>query len=422
MTTLIVIIPSRERLKSSAATPVTPSDTPGEYDYLVSQDDRNISAQGRSAAGLLPRADKVIAVLGEHDVSWHQITIPKAPTARMASALEGVLEEAFLDNAETLLLALDPEARQGEPGWVAAIARDWLAKHLTQLEKAQVFVDRVVPVCWPEHFTRGHFHAPESDEGLATEDLVLSFSHPLGVNVLSLSGTLARTLVNAGASPENTHYTATPAVAAQAERWLGAPVKVLATTQRQLLALHSPWNMRQFQLAARTKGLRALREFIQEFRGPRWRPVRYGAIALVAVHILGINLSAWHERAALKERRDSMNALLQTTYPQIRAVLDAPVQMQRETDTLRNAAGRIGQADFESLAGAAASAWPPGKPVANALQYEPGKLSIGAPGWSDDEVRALRNQLQSEGIALEYAEGRLILKPAVAGNTTGGKL
>ena len=40
-------------------------------------------------------------------------------------------------------------------------------------------------------------------------------------------------------------------------------------------------------------------------------------------------------------------------------VLDAPLQMQRETEALRAAAGQAGDNDLEALMGAVATAWPP---------------------------------------------------------------
>ena len=52
--------------------------------------------------------------------------------------------------------------------------------------------------------------------------------------------------------------------------------------------------------------------------------------------------------------RDSVDALL--THPQVRAVLDAPLQMARENDLLRASAGRPGDTDLEPLLQAAATA------------------------------------------------------------------
>ena len=99
----------------------------------------------------------MVAVLADTDVSWHRITLPKAPAARLRAALVGVLEEALLEDADDVHLALAPQAvrrpadlgRRGRPAW--------LRGELAALEKADVFVDRVVPMAWPDDPPIGHF-------------------------------------------------------------------------------------------------------------------------------------------------------------------------------------------------------------------------------------------------------------------------
>jgi general secretion pathway protein L len=107
-----------------------------------------------------------------------------------------------------------------------------------------------------------------------------------------------------------------------------------------------------------------------------------------------------------------MTSLLRTTYPQVRAVLDAPVQMQRETDALRAAAGRAGESDLEPLLGAAALAWPAERPAVDSLRYEPGRLTLAAAGWGNQEVEQFRSRLLPAGWQVESTEGRLIVTRA----------
>ena len=84
------------------------------------------------------------------DVSWHPIACPKAPAARLGAALAGVLEEALLEDAGQLHLALAPGANGGDRVWVAATDRAWLAGEIATLEAAGLRVDRVVPAAWPD--------------------------------------------------------------------------------------------------------------------------------------------------------------------------------------------------------------------------------------------------------------------------------
>ena len=92
-------------------------------------------------------------------------------------------------------------------------------------------------------------------------------------------------------------------------------------------------------------------------------------------------------------KRQAMTVLVKSTFPQMGAVFDAPVQMQRQTDLLRAAAGKTGDADLETLFGLAASAWPEGQAPVQTLKFENGRLSFAANGWSDAQLTQFRSQL-----------------------------
>lgn len=413
MSLLVIQIPPRARLRArDQREPSAPAAAAGVgYVHVWSPDGRQVGRQARAAATLLPKADTVVAVLGDGDLGWHRLTVPKAPPARLRAALVGVLEEALLDEPANTHLALAPNAKPGEPAWVAAAHRPWLAAELAALEAAQVFVDRVVPSCWPDDPPRGHFHRMSDRDD---EPLALSWSHPDGVATLELKGGLGRAVVP-HELPAGTVLTATPAAAEAAEAWLGAPVAVLTDAERLLAAAASPWDLRQFELVRRHRGLRALRDGWRQLLGPAWRPVRLGLLALVLVQIAGLNAWAWSLRQQLADRRAQMVSVLQTSFPQVRAVLDAPFQMEREVQLLRSLAGKPGDADLEPLLSAAASAWPPGRPPVDTLRFEPGRLSLGAAGWAPAEVDQFRSRLQALGLAVEQADGRLTLSRAAPG-------
>ena len=146
--------------------------------------------------------------------------------------------------------------------------------------------------------------------------------------------------------------------------------------------------------------------------------MRLGLATLLLLQLAGLNAWAWHQRQALAELRAAQEQLLRSSFPQVRAVLDAPVQMQRETDALRAAAGRAGEGDLEALLGAAASAWPEGQGPAQSLRFEPGRLTLAAPGWSEQQLAQFRNRLRPGGWAVESAEGRITLTRAP---TAGGR-
>lgn len=425
MAQLVVLLPERPRVTAAAdAEAGTPAVRPGqEYDWVLTADGEAIRSQGCSPAALLPKAAVVVAVIPDGDVAWHRVPLPKAPAARLRDALVGVLEDALLDDADDVHLALFPQAAPGQPTWVAAVHRDWLRAQLAALERVGLVVDRVVPTAWPDHPPTGHFEVVDGHAGADAQaaDLLLTWSHPDGVAQLPTGSPLARTLLPSDALPV-TRWTASPAAVAAAQQWTGAPVAVMSPAQRALAAARSPLNLRQFDLAARRRGTRWLRDAWRRAMSPTWRPVRVGVSCLVVVQLVGVNLWAWQQRQAIAAKRQAMVATLQSAFPQVRAVLDAPLQMQREVDMLRIAAGRAGEADLEPMLQAAAAAWPPDRPPVDNLRYEPGRLTLSATGWSQPEIDQFRDRLQPAGWSVEAAEGRLTMSRSSSGRARGGPL
>jgi general secretion pathway protein L len=412
MSLLVIQLPPRDRLSARGTGPETAGHVrlPTEWDFVSSADGRSVGQSGRAALALLPRADNVVLLLADADVSWHRVDLPKAPTARLRAALAGVMEEALLDDDEAMHLALGPGAVSGRPGWVAATHRPYLAAALTALEAGGQGVARVVCAGVPGTTgVRGHFHA-EPGDSQAVPWLTLATAD--GVACVRLAGGLPRALLPP--ADVQVRWTAAPAVAAAAERWLGAAVPVLGDAERALEAADSGVNLRQFDLVARTRGTRALRDAGRRLLSREWRTVRWGLLALVALQLLGLNAYAWQQRQALSSKRQAMNSLLQSAHPGVRVVLDAPTQMERETERLRAAAGRPGEADLESMLAAAAAAWPDGQgPVSN-LRFEPGKLSIAAVGWAEPQVAQFRERLRAAGFAAELADGRIVVSRGAA--------
>ena len=165
----------------------------------------------------------------------------------------------------------------------------------------------------------------------------------------------------------------------------------------------------------------ALRDALRRFRSAGWRPVRWGAAVLVLAQIAGLNLWAWHQRGAVEAKLALMQSLVTTTYPNANpqdVARDADAVMQRETQALRNVAGKPGESDLEPMLQAAASAWPADRPPIDALRFEPGRLTMSAAGWSDAQVAQFRSLLRPGGWSVDVAEGRLTLSRARPGSAS----
>ena len=423
MSTLVVLIPQRQRLRAAVAGVEPEASGLGTgYSYVLSADGLAIESQGRCAAALLPKATTVIGVLADADVSWHRIVLPKAPAARLKAALFGVLEEALLEDTDDVHLALAPGATAGQSTWVAAVSRRWMRAELAALEKAELFVDRMVPMSWPDDPPTGHFAETvdaDQGEGGGGAGIALNWAHADGVASVRLQGGLARALVPTPAPP-GTRWSATPGAAAAAEQWLGAPVTVMPSAQRLLQAGRSLWNLRQFELARRTRGGRALRDSARRLFSPEWRPVRIGLVTLAVVQVLGLNLWAWHQRGVIEARRAALQALVRDTYPKVSPLdvqRDAAAVMQREAQTLRTLAGKPGDTDLEPMLQAAASAWPPERPPVDMLRFEPGRLTLAATGWTAEQIEQFRSVLRPAGWQVDASEGRLVLSRADGSRT-----
>ncbi|MGC4061176.1 MAG: type II secretion system protein GspL [Aquabacterium sp.] len=412
MSILIIQLPARSRLSADAAASeagAAPASGPKEFSYVLSLDGLSMARQGRCSAPMLPKADSVVAVMAVTDISWHNLVIPKAPAARLRAALASMLEDALLVDPEDMHLAISPTAKAGQASWVAACDHTWLTGQLMALEKAKVRVDRVVPGVSPDEPPSAYFHehyavgVTDADSG---SDMLLTWSTGEGVSTWPASGSLARTLLP-DPLPVQARFFATPPVASPAERWLGRAVTVQSQTEHLLLSARSLWNLLQFELTPRSKGLYVVTDQWRRIMSPQWRPARMGLLALVGAQVLGLNLWAWQQQQLVKTKRASMVQVLKQAHPQVQAVLDAPVQMRRETEALRAQAGQPGDNDLEALMAAVASAWPPERPTAG-LQYDGSSLTVMPPAnFGPGDMDQLRAKLSAAGIQVDVTDGRL---------------
>ena len=439
MSTLVVLLPARPRDVHPEGGGVSAAGDLNrhEWSFVLTHNGLSVASHGRAALPLLPPADTLVVVPAQVDVSWHRITVPKAPASKLKAALAGLLEDQLVVDPSAVHLALAPEAKASEEAWVAALDRAWLQACIEVLQSSSRTVDRVSPSVTPSDGLLGHFalnatsatlaklamSAPglragaSTDAGADANDLVLALCDAQGVWCTPLAGTVARHAVQSLAA-QPVRWTATPAASAAAERWLGSPVQVESEAEHSLRAVRSAWNLLQFDLSPTRRGARWGRVAWQAWTSAPWRPVRWGLLSLILVQWVGVNVWAWTQQKALDDLKRAQIGLVQTTHPQVRLVVDAPLQMQRETDALRSAAGVPSVQDLESLLGAVATAWPEGQGPAQGLRFDPGQLTVTTAGWSDAELKAFTQRLQSAAWRVEVSSGRVTLRPPATTTTT----
>lgn len=366
--------------------PPTEAETTLAYDYALSADGHTASDHACVPPSLLPpaaRGGEVVAVVPVTLLSWHRVDLPKGigpGSARLRPVLEGLLEDRLLDDAAQMHLALAPDAEAGgEQTWVAACDKAWLRRHLQALEAAGRRVARIVPEFAP-NIGPLRLHAI-SDANLP--QLIITGTGTEGVLRLPLTPAALALVPDAPGAADILIF-AEPAVAELAEQLLQCKVSLATRPQRWLEAARSPWDLAQFDLASSSR-LRTIRHLTglgrRLLQTPAGRPARWGLALLLFVNLAGLNVWSWQVQNSLQTQRAAIAATLTKTFPQVKLVVDAPLQMERELAVLRRASGAATSRDLEPILAAVAT-------VARA------DLSLGAIEFMAGEARLKGLQLQ----------------------------
>ena len=383
------------------------------------EDGQTVKRQLDAPLTLLPDTPgaEVVAVVPVSQLSWHRLEFPKGTlernffqegnTARLRSVLEGLLEERLLDEPAQLHFAIEPQARAGTPAWVAACDRAWLNAWLAALEQAGRPASRIVPEQEP-----GAADGPDATvlHVLGTPDQAqLVFNNAHGVTVLPLShSSLALVARAPGEAPPP--VVAEPAVAELAEQHFQGRVSLQTGAQRALVAAQSAWDLAQFDLL-RTCGTRTRKRLATLsntlLRAPQWKPARWALVALVVVNLAGLQLWAWKEQSALAAKRVALRSILTTTFPEVRVVVDAPLQMARSLADLQRQSGAASSADLETMLGLFQAAAPE-LPTPLAIEFVAGELRLKL--LDPAAAAGAGTRLQAQGYSAALDGDRVVLK------------
>ncbi len=345
------------------------------------------SARGRSAVAVIVPADAL---------SWHRLSLPPGlarQPARLQAALQGLLEERLLQDPAQVHMALPQPWAAGQPMWVAVCDKGWLLQHLQALEDAGFAVQRIVPEFSPPQ--GGEFwHAVGSPDqgwlwhGSAAEGISRWPIAAIGHGAIDLRAS---------------RVMAEPALAAWAEKLWPERVQLVDSASHWPAALESRWDLAQFELASRLRHrhwLRWRQRLDGLWRQPQWRPARWGLLAALLVQLIGLNAWAWMTRQHWQAQQDAWTTVLQQSFPQVRLVIDAPAQMAREVDRLRQSSGQLNAADLESQLHALGSALPAGVAAPASLAYQDGALQWPALSMTAAEQASFEQSLLQQGYRL----------------------
>ncbi|MFZ3141762.1 type II secretion system protein GspL [Polaromonas sp.] len=405
MTTLIITLP--QALPTAATL----------CEGVLSDDGRSVLRCVETPAALLPAPSgaDIVAVVPAGRLSWHRLSLPKGALkgglfqegnpGRLRAVLDGLLEDSVLDETSQLHFALEPRPRADEPVWVAACDRAWLHAWLATLAQAGRPVARIVPELAP---TLGDAPGNASLNVIGTPDNArLMLAGPDGVTLLPLS--VATTALIAW--PEEAEVLAEPGVAALAEHFFNRPATLKAAPERWLAAAQSDWDLAQFDLLY-TRGTRTRKHLSAMvsslFRAPRWRAARWAAALLVAVNLVGLQAWAWKEQSALAAQRAAIQGMLTATFPEVRVVVDAPVQMARALADLQRRNGTASAADMETML-AHFQAAAPDLPTPSAIEFIANELRFKGLDSSPAGITQISTRLQPQGYGVRLDAGSLVM-------------
>ena len=389
-------------------------------DYVLSPDGLAVGTASSAPLALLPsagtgRVTETLLLVDAAQLSWHRVQLPKgaaANSARLRAVLEGLLEDQLLDDPATLHFALVPGAAKDASTWVAVCDKAWLRSSLQTLEAAGITVARIVPELVPDALAdasqsagAGSLYAIDN----AGQPLLLHASAS-GVTPWPLQASTVALLQ----WPQDAALRAEPAIAALAEQLFGRSVQLQTRAERALAACQSDWDLAQLDLVnnQRSRSLKRLggaaRTLLQ---APRWRAARWSLLALIAVNLLGLNVRAGAERAALQAQRKAIDTVLTGTFPATQVVVDAPVQMQRAVAALQQNTGALGMRDFETLLGAWAHA-APAAPAPSGIDFANGELHLRGVALAGPALAEATQALKAQGYTLIATGTDLTLRGA----------
>jgi general secretion pathway protein L len=321
--------------------------------FVLANDAQNRQKYGLSNLKELPQADTTVLVVPARALSWHQVDLPKVPKTKLRAVLDGLLEEHLLDDTNTMALALSPEALEAKSGkaipsaWVAACDKAWLTGALKALDEAGCRVTQVVPEFWPQPETMVCITGTSDEAWITRSDARGVMTFPFYGN--DTSGMLDSLLTDL---PESTPILAESAVVTLAEGCLKHKVLLRQQAEGLLYSASSLWELAQFEqsLSGDSQGLKSLIRKWQSFwQSPAWRPARWGLVGVLLANIVGLNAWAWQQKNALATKRLQVNQILTSTFPSVKVVVDAPLQMSREMASLRQSTGASSLHNFESM-------------------------------------------------------------------------
>ena len=304
----------------------------------------------------VPRAERTVIVIPARRVVYIETPLPPVSAAKRDALLRYAIEDKLtIDPATVHAVVLGVAASNGTTNHViAAIDRDWLAGALRWLGEAQIepkqaiSAAELIPVGkdeWGLMLDGPHGLARRADGFAYSFDVENSGASNSSIPddppfALALALKEAR---DHHISPAQlivfTHYTnAAPWITAW-QRVLECPIRVAAFPEARMVSTGA--------------GNLLVGEFAPRSTGNGWRRALKPALVLIAtiavLQIAFIVIEAWRLDQRRRVLEKEMTQVFKEAFPKAQAIVDPPLQMQRNLDTMKRERG-IGTIDNARLA------------------------------------------------------------------------
>jgi general secretion pathway protein L len=368
--------------------------TPCEWTLL---DKANaVLRSGDGPLSTLPGADRVVAVAPVGRLLWIETALPPVAPSKRNALLRYAIEDKLTIDPSTVHAVVvgkyDAAVAGGKSGTtmhvIAAIDRTWLIGVLQWLNQAGLAADCLIPNAagipvaageWAVVFDQQRGFAKRADGFVYNLDIGAGREPPFGLT-LALKEARAHQRAPSTLALQSmpSRNLSTPPDAALARQWestLGVAVRLVAPTTDRV----------QSVLAASQSANLLTGEFAPREAMGKWigllKPALIALTLMVAAQVVFTVLDNWRlnrERIALEQE---MTQVFKTAFPAAQAIIDPPLQMQRNLQQLKRERGLPAEADAPMLI--ARLAWLmqtlPGEPVSvTALTARDGMATLDA--------------------------------------------
>lgn len=397
MATLLLRIPDLPRF--DAATPVA---------WALVDNAGVATGEGSGTLATVPQADRVVAVAPVGHLLFIETALPAVAPAKRDALLRYAIEDKLTIDPATVHAVVMGKSDTAQHV-VAAIDRTWLMGVLQWLNNAGSAPDSLVSSAagiavaaneWVVLLAGHHGFAKRPDGFVYNLDVGGGREPPFG---LTLALKEARDHGRAPVALTLQSSPAEPALAAQWQTALGMPVKAAA-----------PANNLPLLLAASRSANLLSGEFAPREASGKWlamlKPAFIVLTLMVCVHAGFTFIDNWRlngERVTLEQE---MTRIFKAAFPAAQAIVDPPLQMQRNLQQLKRECGVLADSDAQVLIAKLASitqALPGSAPSIT-------RLSVGGGIATLDAVLAGEEQRAALQSAVDRLPGALLAAPADA--------